>query len=85
MKDKVMLEQDFLEQAIRSLGRPLAASATAALWRCPKCGAQTHALLVVTADAYRCLSGYACSAGAEDWLLTGAEATSEGSLNSEAL
>lgn len=81
MKDRVVLELDFLKQATESLGRPVAASATAALWRCPKCGAQTHALLVVTADAYRCLSGYACSAGAEDWLLTGASATAEDILN----
>jgi len=50
------------------LGKPLATSAHAGLWRCPVCAPERHALLMVSADEYRCLSGYPCDGGASGWL-----------------
>ncbi|MBE2271877.1 MAG: hypothetical protein IAE80_26825 [Anaerolinea sp.] len=50
------------------LGKPLAASAHAGLWRCPACSSQRHGLLLVSADEYKCLSGYVCDGGANEWL-----------------
>lgn len=50
------------------LGKPLAASAHAGLWRCPDCSSQRHGLLLVSADEYKCLSGYVCDGGASEWL-----------------
>jgi len=50
------------------LGKPLAASAHAALWRCPSCPPGRHALLMASADEYRCLSGYPCDGGASEWM-----------------
>jgi hypothetical protein len=46
------------------LGKPLASSANAALWRCPLCPAATYALLWVSATQQRCLGRGACSGGA---------------------
>ena len=37
------------------LGKPLAASTHAGLWRCPACSPERHALLMVSADEYHCL------------------------------
>ena len=50
------------------LGKPLAASTHAALWRCPVCPPERHALLMVSVDEYKCLSGYACDGGASEWI-----------------
>ncbi len=50
------------------LGKPLAASAHAGLWRCPVCPPERHALLMVSTDEYRCLSGYPCDGGASEWM-----------------
>lgn len=50
------------------LGKPLAASTHAGLWRCPVCPPERHALLMVSTDEYRCLSGYPCDGGASDWM-----------------
>jgi hypothetical protein len=50
------------------LGKPLAASTHAALWRCPVCPPERHALLMVSTDEYRCLSGYPCDVGADEWM-----------------
>jgi hypothetical protein len=50
------------------LGKPLAASTHAALWRCPVCPPERHALLMVSADEYKCLSGYPCDGGAHEWM-----------------
>ena len=50
------------------LGKPLAASTHAGLWRCPACSPERHALLLVSADEYRCLSGYPCDGGASEWM-----------------
>lgn len=52
------------------LGKPLAASTHAGLWRCPVCPPERHALLMVSTDEYRCLSGYPCDGGADEWLNT---------------
>ncbi len=52
------------------LGKPLAASAHAGLWRCPVCPPELHALLMVSANEYKCLSGYPCDGGAAEWLPT---------------
>jgi len=50
------------------LGKPLVASTHAGLWRCPACSPQRHGLLMVSADEYKCLSGYPCDGGASEWL-----------------
>jgi len=50
------------------LGKPLAASTHASLWRCPACPPKRHALLMVSADEYKCLSGRPCDGGAEEWM-----------------
>ena len=50
------------------LGNPLAASTHAGLWRCPVCPPGRHALLMVSADEYKCLSGYLCDGGASEWM-----------------
>ena len=50
------------------LGKPLAASAHAGLWRCPACSSERHGLLLVSADEYKCLSGYVCDGGAGEWM-----------------
>lgn len=50
------------------LGKPLAASTHASLWRCPACPPERHALLMVSADEYKCLSGYPCDGGAGEWM-----------------
>ena len=52
------------------LGKPLATSAHAGLWRCPACSPQRHGLLMVSTDEYRCLSGYPCDGGASEWMRT---------------
>jgi len=59
------------------LGKPLAASAHAALWRCPVCPPDRHALLMVSADEYKCLSGYQCDGGADEWLHSQEQSTDE--------
>jgi hypothetical protein len=55
------------------LGKPLAASTHAGLWRCPVCPPERHALLMVSTDEYRCLSGYPCDGGASEWMYIVAE------------
>jgi hypothetical protein len=50
------------------LGKPLAASTHAALWRCPACSPERHALLMVSVNEYKCLSGYPCDDGADEWM-----------------
>lgn len=52
----------------QKFGKPLAFSACAALWRCPVCAPERHALLMVSTDQYRCLSGYPCDGGASEWM-----------------
>lgn len=59
---------DLRELAEQHLGKPLAASTHAGLWRCPACPPERHALLMVSADEYRCLSGYPCDGGATEWM-----------------
>ncbi len=50
------------------LGKPLAASPHAGLWRCPACSSERHGLLLVSADEYKCLSGYVCDGGVNEWM-----------------
>jgi len=59
---------DLRELAQQHLGKPLAVSTHAGLWRCPACPPKRHALLMVSADEYRCLSGYPCDGGATEWM-----------------
>jgi hypothetical protein len=60
---------DLRELAEQHLGKPLAASTRASLWRCPVCPPERHALLMVSADEYKCLSGYSCDGGAAEWIV----------------
>ncbi|GIK28169.1 hypothetical protein FBR02_13790 [Anaerolineae bacterium CFX9] len=64
------MTSDLRERVEQHLGKPLAASAYAGLWRCPACPPERHALLMVAADDYRCLSGYSCDGGASEWMTT---------------
>jgi hypothetical protein len=59
---------DLRDLAEQHLGKPLAASRKAALWYCPVCPPEHHALLMVSADEYKCLSGYPCDGGAGEWI-----------------
>jgi hypothetical protein len=59
---------DLRDMVEEHLGKPLAASTHAALWRCPACPPERHALLMVSADEYKCLSGYPCDGGADEWM-----------------
>lgn len=68
MKYAETLSTDLRELVEQHLGKPLAASAHAGLWRCPACPPERHALLMVSADEYRCLSGYPCNGGATEWM-----------------
>jgi len=63
-----MTMTDLRELVEHYLGKPLAASTSAALWHCPVCAPQRHALLMVSADEYKCLSGYVCDGGAMEWI-----------------
>jgi hypothetical protein len=60
---------DLRDLAEQHLGKPLAASQKAALWHCPVCPPERHALLMVSADEYKCLSGYPCDGGAGEWIV----------------
>lgn len=62
------ITSDLRELVEQQLGKPLAASTHAALWRCPVCPPERHALLMVSADEYKCLSGYPCDGGAHEWM-----------------
>jgi hypothetical protein len=68
MIDIDLTTTDLRDLAEEHLGKPLAASTHAALWRCPVCPPERHALLMVSADEYKCLSGYPCDGGAEEWM-----------------
>jgi hypothetical protein len=68
MTDVDLTTTDLRELAEQHLGKPLAASANAGLWRCPVCPPERHALLMVSADEYKCLSGYPCDGGASEWM-----------------
>lgn len=68
MKHNQHSTEDLRELVQQHLGKPLAASTHAGLWRCPACPPERHALLMVSADEYRCLSGYPCDGGATEWM-----------------
>jgi hypothetical protein len=67
MKYADHLPIDLRELAVHHLGKPLAASKKAALWRCPACPPERHALLMVSAGEYKCLSGYVCDGSVSEW------------------
>ena len=75
MKHAETLSTDLRELVERRLGKPLAASKHAGLWRCPACPLERHALLMVSVDEYRCLSGYPCDGGATEWMRSSNEET----------
>ena len=55
---------DLRELVEKHLGKPLAASTNAALWRCPVCPPERHSLLLVSADQHKCLERCVCDGGA---------------------
>lgn len=75
MKHAETLSTDLRELVEQRLGKPLAASTHAGLWRCPACPLERHALLMVSVDEYRCLSGYPCDGGATEWMRSSNEET----------
>ncbi|HMN13527.1 MAG: hypothetical protein IAE80_09570 [Anaerolinea sp.] len=62
------LSIDLRELVEQRLGKPLAASAHAGLWRCPVCPPEAHSLLLVSADQFRCLGRYPCDGGVSQWM-----------------
>jgi hypothetical protein len=67
MQSKV-LPMDLRELVEQYIGKPLASSANASLWRCPVCPPEAHSLLMVSADQFRCLGRYVCDGGASEWI-----------------
>ncbi len=61
---------DLREIVEAHLGKPLAASVQASLWRCPVCAPDTHSLLMVSADEYRCLGRFVCDGGMSERMNT---------------
>lgn len=59
---------DLRELAEVHLGKPIAVSACAALWRCPACYRKHRGLLMVAANEYKCLSKHPCGGGAGQWM-----------------
>lgn len=59
---------DLRDRVKAHLGKPLAASAHASLWRYPVCSPDTYSLLMVSGDEYRCLGHFVCGGGANEWL-----------------
>ena len=74
MQSKV-LPTDLRELVEQHIGKPLASSVNASLWRCPACPPEAHSLLMVSADQFRCLGRYACDGGASEWMRDIAEPT----------
>lgn len=68
MKYAERLTTDLRELVEQHLGKPLAVSTNAGLWRCPACPPERHALLMVSADKHHCLGRYACDGGASEWM-----------------
>ena len=62
------LKVDLRERAEQRLGKPLASSPNASLWRCPVCPPEAHALLLVAADQHRCMGRRACDGGINEWM-----------------
>ncbi len=46
---------DLRQIAAETWGRPLASSSLASLWRCPCCDRNTHSIMMVAAEQFRCL------------------------------
>lgn len=61
----------------RRLGKPLAASANVALWRCPVCPKSSHSLLMASADEYSCLGRCQRDGGVREWMQNLKTPTSE--------
>jgi len=66
--DSELTTTDLRELVEHHVGKPLVASTHAALWRCPVCPPERHAVLMVSAHEYKCLSGYPCDGGASEWM-----------------
>lgn len=62
------LTDDLREVAEKHLGKPLAISQQAGLWRCPVCPPESYALLIVSAAGYRCLRIHPCDGGVARWM-----------------
>ncbi len=61
-------KHDLRERAEKRLGKPLASSPNASLWRCPVCPPGTHSLLLVATDQHRCMGRRVCDGGINDWM-----------------
>lgn len=59
---------DLRERVEKRLGKPLASSLNASLWRCPVCPPEAHSLLLVSADQHRCMGRRVCDGGINDWM-----------------
>ena len=72
-----VLPTDLRELVEQHLGKPLASSANASLWRCPTCPPKSHSLLMVSVDQFRCLGRYPCDGGASEWMRSRDETPAE--------
>lgn len=68
---------DLREMVEKHLGKPLAASTNAALWRCPVCPPERHSLLLVSANQHKCLGRCVCDGGASEWMRSEEQLTDE--------
>ena len=68
MRQSNVLPTDLRVLVQERLGKPLAASANASLWRCPVCPPASHSLLMVSADQFRCLGRCPGDGGVSEWI-----------------
>jgi len=62
-------KHDLRERVEKRLGKPLASSRNASLWRCPVCPPEAHSLLLVAVDQHRCLGCRVCDGGITNWMI----------------
>jgi hypothetical protein len=67
------------------LGKPLAVSTKAALWRCPVCPRAVHSLLMISCHEHRCLGCLPCDGGAIEWMHDIVEAATDLVVSRESL
>ncbi len=70
MKSAEIKSFDLREVAERRLGESLAISIYARLRCCAACPPESYALIIVSANDYRCLSSFSCDGGTHEWMCT---------------
>lgn len=76
---------DLRELVEQHLGKTLAVSTKAALWRCPVCPPAVHSLLMISCREHRCLGRLPCDGGAIEWMHDIVEAATDWVMSGEGL